>query len=151
MLASVVSTESSFSLVDCNVDSSRSMTLCFSSWSLRRVRISETRLACKVGVKRLGSRMLIFSSVARSLNIRSLLSVLSLPGIGGGEGEIFPGGVTERLERLEPREAVLELLGHRTSMEGVGTGMAGSSISSSVSQAAILKDELQVRPNSTID
>lgn len=64
------------------------------------------------------------------------MSVLSLPGTGGGDLDILPGGVTERLDFLEPLEGVLEftavILG---SMGGLSGGNEGWFISSSVSQA----------------
>lgn len=84
--------------------------------------------------------MLIVSSVAKSLEDRfellSVLSVLSVFGIGGGEMP-FRGGVTERRDLLEVRDGVR----YGVSV-GVGKAAAAAiscpSISSSVSQAPML-------------
>lgn len=91
-------------------------------------------------MNRRGSKMLMVSSVARSLDERfellSVLSVLSVFGSGGGE-VLGRGGVTDRRDLLEFRDGVR----YGVSV-GVGkaaaAAMRGPSISSSVSHTAIL-------------
>jgi hypothetical protein len=77
----------------------------FSSWSLRNARISDTRLACKVGVNRRGSRIEILSSFVTSFEFRR--EWLSPFGNGGGEDD----GTGEidfcREDRRELRDGVL--------------------------------------------
>lgn len=79
------------------------MILIFSSWSRLSERISDTRFACRVGVKRRGSNGLMASSRPMSLDER--FDPLS-PGTGGGEELFpdFPGGVTDLLDFRELRE-----------------------------------------------
>ncbi|KAL1848733.1 hypothetical protein VTK73DRAFT_10065 [Phialemonium thermophilum] len=119
------------SRLECRWDSRSSMILVFSSWSRRRFRISETRFACRVGVNRRGSRMLMFSSWLASLEDR--LDPLSL-GMGGGD-ELGAGGVTDRRDDLrEVRDGVLYGVS-----AGVGSATTdGETDSSSVSQTFIL-------------
>jgi hypothetical protein len=109
------------------------MILSFSSWSRRKASISDTRLACRVGVKRRGSRILIVSSVV--ISREDLLS----PGIGGGEELLpaFPGGVTERLDFRELRETFLDGVRYGVSA-GVGSDPTGPVDSSSVSHTAMM-------------
>lgn len=106
------------------------MILIFSSWSLRRLRISDTRLACKVGVNLRGSSMLTFSSVLTSREdlFEPFLS------LGRGGGEELLGGVFDRRDFLELRDGVRYGVS-----AGVGSDTtAGVLSSSSVSQAAMV-------------
>jgi hypothetical protein len=71
------------------------MLLSRDSNSLRRLRISETKEACRVGVNRLGSRMEIFSSFAASASSNGS------GGNGAGELDTSVAGVPYREVRRD--------------------------------------------------